>query len=146
MPLETPRERNGSYEPKIISKGQTRWIAVQLLVFRNYALTCRAGRRVWFRRGAATRWLPRDPPPEVPHIAFAWRKIAALVMFRSRDIFPVSAHAEKLALFRYGLIAPLVIETLPRGELTRCAQDFAARHYDIPYSKRTAVAVDTLLE
>jgi len=28
--------------------------------------------------------------------------------------------AEKVALFRYGLIAPLVLETLPRGELTRC--------------------------
>src|SRR6202042_382577 len=25
MPLETPRDRNGSYEPKIIAKGQTRW-------------------------------------------------------------------------------------------------------------------------
>jgi hypothetical protein len=25
--------------------------------------------------------------------------------------------AEKLALFRYGLIAPLVLEPLPRGEL-----------------------------
>jgi len=25
MPLETPRDRNGSYEPKIIGKGQTRF-------------------------------------------------------------------------------------------------------------------------
>ena len=40
--------------------------------------------------------------------------------------------AEKIALFRYGLIAPLVLETLPRGELTRRAQEIAARHYDIP--------------
>jgi hypothetical protein len=31
--------------------------------------------------------------------------------------------AEKIALFRYGLIAPLVLETLPRGELTRRAQE-----------------------
>ena len=30
--------------------------------------------------------------------------------------------AEKLALFRYGLIAPLVIEPLARGELTRRAE------------------------
>jgi hypothetical protein len=29
---------------------------------------------------------------------------------------------EKLALFRYGLIASLVIERLPRGELTRRAR------------------------
>jgi len=54
--------------------------------------------------------------------------------------------SEKLALFRYGVIAPLVIERLPRGELTRRAQEIAARTYDIPHSKRTAVSVDTLLD
>ena len=53
---------------------------------------------------------------------------------------------EKIALFRYGLIAPLVIEPLIRGELTRRAQQIAAREYDIPYSERTTVSVDTLLE
>ena len=45
--------------------------------------------------------------------------------------------SEKLALFKYALIAPLVIEPLPRGELTRRAQEIAGRHYDIPDSKRT---------
>ncbi len=54
--------------------------------------------------------------------------------------------AEKLALFRYGLVAPLVLEALPRGELTRRAQEIAARHYDIPHSKRISVSVDTLLD
>jgi putative transposase len=54
--------------------------------------------------------------------------------------------AEKIALFRYGLIAPLVLETLPRGELTRRAQEIAARLYDIPFSTRRRVSVDTLLE
>jgi putative transposase len=58
----------------------------------------------------------------------------------------VDAKAEKLALFRYALIAPLVIEILPRGELTRRAQEIASRHYDIPDSKRRAVSVDTLLD
>ena len=58
----------------------------------------------------------------------------------------MDAKAEKLALFRYGAIASLVIETLPRGELTRRAQEIAARHFDIPDSKRTAVSVDTLLD
>jgi hypothetical protein len=58
----------------------------------------------------------------------------------------MDAKAEKLALFRYGAIAPLVIETLPRGELTRRAQEIAARHLDIPASKRTTVSVDTLLD
>src|SRR6266566_4648724 len=54
--------------------------------------------------------------------------------------------AEKVALFRYGLIAPLVLETLPRGELTRRAQEIAARLYDIPHSTRRQVSVDTLLD
>jgi putative transposase len=54
--------------------------------------------------------------------------------------------AEKIALFRYGLIAPLVLETLPRGELTRRAQEIASCTYVIPYSSRSQVSVDTLLE
>src|SRR5947209_16721371 len=54
--------------------------------------------------------------------------------------------AEKLALFRYGLVAQQVLEALPRGELTRRAQEAAARHYDIPHSTRIAVSVDTLLD
>src|SRR2546429_170693 len=53
--------------------------------------------------------------------------------------------SEKISLFRYGLIAPLVLETLPRGELTRRAQQIAARLYDIPHSARRQVSVDTLL-
>ena len=54
--------------------------------------------------------------------------------------------AQKIALFRYALIAPLVVETLPRGELTRRAQDIAARPYDFPDSARRSVSVDTLLD
>jgi len=54
--------------------------------------------------------------------------------------------AEKIALFRYGLIAPLVVEPLPRGELTRRAEEIAARQYDTPDSPRRAVSVDTLLD
>jgi len=58
----------------------------------------------------------------------------------------VESKAEKIALFRYGLIAPLVLEPLPHGELTRRAQEIAARHYEIPGSQRTSVTVDTLLD
>src|SRR5271157_4018515 len=58
----------------------------------------------------------------------------------------MDAKAEKIALFRDGLIAPMVLEPLPRGELTRRAQEIAARHYDMPASKRTSVSVDTLLD
>src|SRR5205809_3952055 len=69
-----------------------------------------------------------------------------LVIVRGMEIFRMDTKSEKLALFRFALIAPLVIERLPRGELTRRAQEIAARTYDIPHSKRTAVSVDTLLD
>src|SRR5204862_3069867 len=68
------------------------------------------------------------------------------VGFQGTEIFRMNKKAENLALSRYGLSAPLVTETLPRGELTRRAQEIAARHYDIPDSKRTSVSVDTLLD
>ena len=59
---------------------------------------------------------------------------------------PTDGKTEKIALFRYGLIAPLVLETLPRGELTRRAEEIASRLYDIPQSTRRQVSVDTLLD
>lgn len=52
---------------------------------------------------------------------------------------------KKIALFRYGVIAPLVLEKLPRGELRRRARELAARHYEIPASDRTTISLDTLL-
>ena len=58
----------------------------------------------------------------------------------------MDSRAEKIALFRYGLVAPLVLEMLPHGELTRRAEDIAARKYEIPYSERSSVSVDTLLD
>jgi hypothetical protein len=58
----------------------------------------------------------------------------------------MDAKAEKIALFRYGLIAPLVLEALPRGEPTRRAEEIAARQYEIPGSHRTSISVDTLLD
>jgi len=58
----------------------------------------------------------------------------------------MDAKAEKIALFRYALVAPLVLEPLPRGELTRRAEEIATRHYDMPDAKRRAIAMDTLLE
>jgi transposase InsO family protein len=57
----------------------------------------------------------------------------------------MDAKAEKIAIFRYGLIAPLVLEPLPRGELSRRAEEIAARPYTWPDSQRTSVSVDTLL-
>lgn len=58
----------------------------------------------------------------------------------------MDAKAEKIALFRYGVIASLVLEPLPRGELTRRAQEIAAHPFDIPDSKRRSISVDTLLD
>lgn len=54
--------------------------------------------------------------------------------------------SEKVALFRYGLIATLVLERLSRGELMRRTRELAALHYDIPFSARTTMSVGTLLK
>jgi putative transposase len=58
----------------------------------------------------------------------------------------MNSKSEKIALFRYGLIATLVLEQLPRGELSERARELAAHEYDIPFSDRRHVSVDTLLE
>src|SRR6266516_3100691 len=57
----------------------------------------------------------------------------------------MDAKAEKIALFRYGLIATLVLEKLPRGEMIRRARDLAEHDYDLPFSDRRQVSVETLL-
>src|SRR2546426_12284321 len=57
----------------------------------------------------------------------------------------MDAKAEKIALFRYGLVATLVLEKLPRGELIRRARELAEHEYDIPFSDRRRGCVDTLL-
>jgi len=57
----------------------------------------------------------------------------------------MDSKGEKIALFRYGVIATLVIEKLPRGELVRRARELADRDYDIPFSDRRRLCVDTLL-
>jgi putative transposase len=58
----------------------------------------------------------------------------------------MDAKAEKIALFRYGLIATLVLEKLPRGEMIRRARELAEHEYDIPFSDRRHVSVETLLQ
>ena len=58
----------------------------------------------------------------------------------------MDSKSEKIALFRYGLIATLVLERLPRGELTRRARELAAHEYDIPLSTRRHLSVDTLMD
>jgi len=57
----------------------------------------------------------------------------------------MDAKGEKIALFRYGLIATLVLEKLPRGEMIRRARELAEHEYDIPFSDRRHVSVETLL-
>jgi len=53
--------------------------------------------------------------------------------------------SEKVALFRYGLIATLVLEKLSRGELVRRARELASLRVDIPFSDRTTISTGTLL-
>jgi transposase InsO family protein len=50
----------------------------------------------------------------------------------------------EIALFRYGLIAPLVHDPPPQGLREQALRDLAARTYRIPGSPRTHVSVTTL--
>jgi putative transposase len=50
----------------------------------------------------------------------------------------------QIALFRYGLIAPLLFDPLAAGELEKALRAIASKTYKIPYSTRTKVGVTTL--
>lgn len=50
----------------------------------------------------------------------------------------------EIALFRYGLIAPLLYEPQEAGVTEKALRAVAARSYKIPHSKRTQVSVTTL--
>ena len=54
------------------------------------------------------------------------------------------AQREKIALFRHGLLFPVLRGELSRGELTRFFEEEAKKHHDIPYSERTRISVSTL--
>lgn len=50
----------------------------------------------------------------------------------------------EIALFRYGLIAPLVHDPPPKGLREQALRELAAKTYRIPGSPRTRVSVTTL--
>jgi transposase InsO family protein len=61
-----------------------------------------------------------------------------------------TAHAEEdernteIALFRYGLIAPLLFSPLPTGQVERALRQIANQNYTIPYSTRKRIGITTL--
>lgn len=50
----------------------------------------------------------------------------------------------EIALFRYGLIAPLLYDPLAAGELEQALRQIASKTYAIPYSQRKRVSVTSL--
>ena len=50
----------------------------------------------------------------------------------------------EIALFRYGLIAPLLHDPPPAGQQEQLIRTIAGKRYQIPYSTRTRVSVTTL--
>lgn len=54
--------------------------------------------------------------------------------------------AERIALFRFGIIAPLVDRHLSRGERERLLAEITAGEWQIPGSSRTSVARSTVLK
>jgi len=62
---------------------------------------------------------------------------------------PLPPEEEKrthIALFRYGLIAPLLHRPLERGEITAHLKACASRTHQIPYSSRDTLNADTIWE
>ncbi|MGQ9677544.1 MAG: hypothetical protein ACUVX1_17925 [Chloroflexota bacterium] len=57
---------------------------------------------------------------------------------------PEEEKRTEIALFRYGLIAPLLHHPLQRGEIIAHLKACAAKTHDIPHSKRTSIAADTI--
>lgn len=51
---------------------------------------------------------------------------------------------EEVALFRHGLLFPVLRGELGRGQLTRFLEEMADKYHDIPYSERTKISVSTL--
>jgi putative transposase len=57
---------------------------------------------------------------------------------------PEEEKRTQIALFRYGLIAPLLHHPLERGEINAHIKACAAQPHQIPYSKRTTVNAETI--
>lgn len=47
--------------------------------------------------------------------------------------------SQLIANFRYGVIAPMVVQPLARGEQARMLRELAGREYKVPFSKKTKV-------
>jgi transposase InsO family protein len=50
----------------------------------------------------------------------------------------------QIALFRYGLIAPLLFSPVPSGQMEKALRQIASQSYTIPYSTRTRIGITTL--
>src|SRR3972149_6947288 len=59
---------------------------------------------------------------------------------------PEEEKRTQIALFRYGLIAPLLHRPLERGEITAYLKACASRTHQIPYSSRDTLNADTIWE
>jgi len=57
---------------------------------------------------------------------------------------PEEEKRTQIALFRYGLIAPLLHRPLDRGEIAALCTALAAKTHQIPFSKRTTINADTV--
>lgn len=51
----------------------------------------------------------------------------------------IEEQSQLIANFRYGVIAPMVVQPLARGEQARMLRDLAGREYKVPFSKKTKV-------
>lgn len=57
----------------------------------------------------------------------------------------MSKKSESIALFRFGVIFPLLQEGLNRGEQSQIIEKLSSKEYDIPYSKKNRLSKSTIL-
>jgi hypothetical protein len=74
------------------------------------------------------------------HTPFAWRRLTNRPYALAVEVIQMDAKAEKIALFRYGLIAPLVLEALPRTARFNPHNRRTAAYYNRPYQQCTGAA------
>lgn len=63
---------------------------------------------------------------------------------RSGPLPPEEEKRTQIALFRYGLIAPLLHRPLERGEIIAHLRACTTKVHNIPYSKRNTLTADTI--
>src|SRR5206468_196625 len=85
------------------------WIAAHRFLFADCDSTGWAGRRFSLPTGVVPRSVRWRHPPEAAHTALAWSRRRDGLMLLAQEDIRMDAKSEKIARFRFGAIASLVL-------------------------------------